>query len=256
VQALSPFGEKLRAWRKRRGLSQLDLSVEAGTTPRYISFVETGRSRPGRDLVLRLAEALQLSLQDRNALLMAAGFPVVYTEHTLDHEALAPVRAIIERVLDKHDPYPAFAFAPGLRLLRANTTAERLFPGMTQLEPTQLVAAWCSPTPGVPEEQGRRDAYQVVEMLRHELAHHPHPDIPALLAQAESMARELGPRPEPSVEDEEVVICSKLVIDDREVRMLGTVLRFDKPTDITVANLRVELLFPADDESERFFRDP
>ncbi|MCP5065963.1 MAG: helix-turn-helix transcriptional regulator [bacterium] len=139
--AVSPFGERLRVWRKRRGFSQMDLAIEVGTPSRHVSFLETGRSRPGRPIVLRLAEALQLSPRERNALLVAAGLAPVYSEYGLDDDALQPVRNIVARVLDNHDPFPAFAFAPGLRLLQANRTAERLFPGMTALAPGRAARA-------------------------------------------------------------------------------------------------------------------
>lgn len=255
LPALSPFGEKLRAWRRRRGLSQLDLALAAETTPRYVSFIETGRSRPGREVVLRLAEALQLSLRDQNILLVAAGLKPLYTERSLDDAALAPIRAIIDSVLDNHNPYPAFAFAPGLQLLCANATAERLFPGMTQLSPEQLVTAWCTPPPGAASAKARRDAYQVVAMLRRELTHHPHPDLPRLLDHAEQLARALGPAPELTAEDaDNVVMCSTLDIGDAHIKTIATVMRFDKPADVTVSELRVELIFPANDESEAFFK--
>ena len=252
---LSPFGERLRAWRKRRGLSQMDLAIAADTTPRHISFIETGRSRPRRPLVLRLIEALQLALRDGNELLLAAGLSPFYSEHSLDDQALQPVRNIIERVLDNHDPYPAFAFAPGLRVLRANRTAERLFPGMSALTPMQLVEVWCSPQPGVPEVEVRQAAHQVVNMLRREHFAHPHPDIPALLDRAESLARKLGPPPDTNATAaDEVVLGGKLRVEGREIRTIATILRFDKPLDVTVSELRVELIFPADSAADEFFR--
>jgi len=249
----TPFGERLRAWRKRRGLSQMDLAIEAYTTPRHVSFIETGRSRPGRPLVLRLAEALRLSLRDGNTLLVAAGLSPVYSESSLDDEVMRPVREIIERVLVNHNPYPAFAFAPGLRLLHANRTAERLFPGMSAVQPEQLVQLWCSPQPGVPEIEVRRAAYQVVNMLRQELFAHPHPDLPALLEQAESLAKALGP-PLDAGGDDGVVLGGKLRVDGQEINTIATVMRFDKPADVTVAELRVELIFPADAAADGYFR--
>lgn len=251
MAVLSAFGERLRAWRGRRGLSQLDLAISAGTTPRYVSFIETGRSRPGRDVVVRLAHALDLGLRDRNALLAAAGHPHEYTELPLDDDAMSPVRRVVEQVLRNHDPFPGWCFGPGLRVLDANQAGERIFPGMTELTPDQLVDAWCHPRPGMGRADHRAAVQQVVHMLRRELFHHPHPDLPALLRQAEQHAEGLGPLPDGP---DDLVMCPVLHIDGQEVRTLATVLRFDRASDVTMAELRVELIFPADAESEAVFR--
>ncbi|MCO4762190.1 MAG: hypothetical protein KC502_11840 [Myxococcales bacterium] len=156
---------------------------------------ETGRSRPGLEVVLRIADALHLSLRDKNALLVSAGLTPVFSERTLDDEALTPIRDVIDRVMDSHDPYPAFAFAPGLRILKSNATGERMFPGMAQMTPSQLIQAWCSPRPDVPAAEVLQDAWRIVTTLRHELRAPPHPDIPNLLSLAETLAQELGPVP-------------------------------------------------------------
>ena len=248
----SPFGERLRAWRKRRGLSQLDLALTAGTTPRYLSFVETGRSRPGRGVVLRLAEAMGLSLRDRNALLTAAGLRPAYPEGRLDDEALGPIRRVVEQVLANHDPYPGWSFGPGLQVLGSNRAAERLMPGMTALSPEQLVDLWCTPDPSLSRSEQARQVHQVVATIRAEIFHHPHPDLPALLDRAEAHAKRFGPAPDLP---ESLVLCPTLRIGDREIRTLSTVLRFDKATDVTVAELRIELVFPADEHAERVFRE-
>lgn len=104
---ISPFGHRLRRWRTIRRMSQLDLAIAAGTTARHLSFIETGRSRPGRDLILRLGDALDLPLPDRNALLAAAGLPSAFPAHDLGSQALAPVDKVLDTVLDSHEPYPA-----------------------------------------------------------------------------------------------------------------------------------------------------
>src|SRR5919106_5745721 len=100
-------GELLRHWRERRRRSQLDLAVEAGISTRHLSFVETGRSRPSRDMLLRLAEELELPLRERNHLLLAGGYAPVYGQATLDSPAMAGVRAALRQVLTGHEPYPA-----------------------------------------------------------------------------------------------------------------------------------------------------
>jgi len=252
LPTLPPFGEKLRAWRKRRGFSQLDLAVEAETTPRYVSFIETGRSRPGLDVVLRIADALQLSLRDKNALLKSAGLAPVFSERPLDDNALAPILHVVDQVLVNHNPYPAIAFAPGLRILKLNATAERLFPGMTSLTPAQLIQAWCSPRPGIDNAEVLEDAWRIVSTLRHEMSTRPHPDLPDLLAQAEQLASRLGPHPA-HVDDDEVVMHATVPVDGVDVKTVATVMRFDKAIDVTVAELKVELMFPADAEGARRF---
>src|SRR5262247_3853625 len=100
-------GGLLRDWRQRRRLSQLDLAGEAEVSARHLSFVETGRSSPSRELVLHLAEHLEVPLRERNTLLLAAGYAPVYRETPLDDEAMAPARAGLEKILAGHEPYPA-----------------------------------------------------------------------------------------------------------------------------------------------------
>lgn len=203
----SPFGDLLREWRGKRRISQLDLALSAGTTPRYVSFLETGRSRPGEDVVLRLAEALDVPLRDRNALLRAAGLPPAYTEHALEDEALAGVRGVVLQVLRNHLPYPGLALGPGLRILELNATAEVLFEGIRTMPTEEIVARWFS-------EAGLEDA---------------------------SMDRP--------------VVTATVRFGDRRIRCITTAMRFDKARDVTASELVVELMFPADDEAEEFFRD-
>src|ERR671920_1828054 len=102
-----PFGALLREWRQRRRLSQLDLALEAGVSARHLSFVETGRSRPSAEMVLHLAEQLDVPLRERNQLLLAAGFAPVYGQRGLDDPEMGPVREAIEAVLRGHEPHPA-----------------------------------------------------------------------------------------------------------------------------------------------------
>ena len=120
-------------------MSQLDLATAAGTTARHLSFIETGRSRPGRDLVVRIGDALDLPLPDRNSLLAAAGLPSAFPVHDLSSQALEPVDKVLDMVLDSHEPYPAWVVRQPLTFVRANTAAEALFPGLTQLSPGQLI---------------------------------------------------------------------------------------------------------------------
>src|SRR5690242_6319961 len=107
VRERPPVGTLLRDWRQRRRLSQLDLALDAGVSARHLSFVETGRSRPSAQMVLHLAEHLDVPLRERNAMLLAAGYAPAYGERPLDADEMTPVREALQRVLDAHDPYPA-----------------------------------------------------------------------------------------------------------------------------------------------------
>src|SRR3954464_6019061 len=116
-------GLLLRDWRQRRRLSQLDLALEAGVSTRHLSFVETGRSRPSPEMVLHLADELQVPLRERNRLLLAAGHAPVYEERALDDPEMEPGRDAVQLVLDGHDPYPALAVDHGWALVAHNRGA-------------------------------------------------------------------------------------------------------------------------------------
>src|ERR1700737_792711 len=105
--APAPIGELLRSWRQRRSLSQLELALNAAVSSRHVSFLETGRARPSREMVLHLAEHLEVPLRERNGLLLAAGYAPVYRERPLDTAEMSPVRLALDRFLRAHEPYPA-----------------------------------------------------------------------------------------------------------------------------------------------------
>src|SRR6478735_3160211 len=123
-------GPMLRDWRRRRRLSQLDLALEAGVSPRHVSFVETGRSRPSPEMVLHLAEQLDVPLRDRNGLLMAAGYAPVYEERDLEAPDMEPVRAALDLVLRGHEPYPAAVVDRTWELIQGNRGIGLLLDGV------------------------------------------------------------------------------------------------------------------------------
>src|SRR5215216_3767528 len=123
-------GDLLRKWRERRRLSQLALALDADVSTRHVSFLETGRSRPSREMLLRLAERLEIPLRDRNALLTAAGFAPLYPERPLDDPALQSARRAVELVLAGHEPYPALAVDRHWNLVSANRALAPLLTGI------------------------------------------------------------------------------------------------------------------------------
>src|SRR5579864_2730194 len=123
-------GEQLRMWRQRRRLSQLELAFEADISARHVSFLETGRSMPSREMLLRLAERLDIPLRERNPLLLSAGFAPVYPEHKLDDPALTQARKAVDLVLKGHEPYPALAIDRHWSLVAANSVLQPLLGGV------------------------------------------------------------------------------------------------------------------------------
>src|SRR3954466_8217685 len=132
-----PVGAQLRGWRERRRLSQLELAIEADISTRHLSFVETGRSKPSREMVLHLAERLEVPLRDRNQLLLAAGYAPAYAEHGIEAPEMSPVRQALKRVLDGHAPYPALVVDRWWNILDANASLSVLLDGVAPelLEP-------------------------------------------------------------------------------------------------------------------------
>src|SRR5690606_21263394 len=126
VNAARSIGPLLREWRQRRHLSQLDLACEADISTRHLSFIETGRAMPSRDMVLHLSERLDIPLRERNVLLVAAGYAPVFPERSLDDPALQPARRAINLVLKAHEPYPALAIDRHWMLVTANRSVGRL----------------------------------------------------------------------------------------------------------------------------------
>ena len=129
-QPQQTLGLQLRSWRQRRRMNQLDLAVEAEISSRHLSFIETGRSKPSRATVMRLADGLDLPLRNRNALLLAAGFAPLYPEHSIDDPSLAAARETVQRILDCHMPFPALAVDRHWTLIAANSAAGALLEGV------------------------------------------------------------------------------------------------------------------------------
>ncbi len=130
AQVLSPVGDHLRVWRQRRRMSQLDLALDARISQRHLSFVESGRSSPSRDMVMTLAERLELPLRERNVLLQAAGYAPVFPERSLDDPALKPARAAVDLVLKGHEPFPALAVDRHWTLVAANAAVAPFLAGV------------------------------------------------------------------------------------------------------------------------------
>lgn len=248
VVAVSPFSAQLRAWRQARGVSQLALALEAGTTSRHVSFLETGRSRPTSDMVLRLAAALGLPLRDRNRLLEAAGLPPHFVEAPLERELLAPYRAAVERLLQAHEPYPALVADRVWNVVAANDACATLFGG--DLLGQNLVRRWADSHDAIenwPEVAGAALAH-----LHRQLRATPNDEalreLAQLIADAAPMTAEL------SSSGAELVVCPRFRVGDTVLRTTVLAARFDHPLEVTLEELRIELIYPLDSATADFFR--
>jgi transcriptional regulator with XRE-family HTH domain len=256
-----PVGDLLRQWRQRRRLSQLDLACEANISARHLSFLETGRSRPSRDMVLHLAEQLEVPPRERNALLSAAGYAPAYAERRLDDPALEPARRAIGLVLKGHEPFPALAFDRRYNLVAANAAVRSLTQGCDPelLQPpvnTMRVALH-------PRGMAPRIA-NYVQWRAHLLDQVARAAAASADAELEALHRELAtyPAPESRVVDAlpgeadyaGVVVPLRLVTPRGLLNFVTTVTVFGTPMDITLTELALETFFPADEATAAALR--
>lgn len=250
----SPFGHALRRWRTDRGLSQLALSLRAETPARHISFLETGRARPTQPMVLRVAEALEIPLNDRNELLAAAGFAPIYSTESLGDEALQPVRFVIDRLLASHAPYPALVLDRWYDILDANFTAQQVFLGGIAPDPDDppnLISLIIGPARAAlmnPSEV----IHDGLRRLRKDVRLSPgDARLEGLLETLEAATRDLPP-PEPG--PLAPVLFTRLRVGEEILSTLSTLVHFGGVHDVTVDGLHLELIYPADAATDAAFK--
>lgn len=251
--ATTAFGRELRRWRDLRHHSQLELAATADVSQRHLSHLETGRSNPSREMVLRLSEALDLPLRARNELLGTAGFAPLFPERDLHGTDDSQVTRVLQQVLDAHEPAPAYVVDRTWNLVQANNATARL----TGLLPDPEAAADAAAGNVLRlllHPQGLRPhvvnfgevSAVLLQRLRREVAHHGGDDqLTALLAEAEELAGAVTPpRVEPSARD--LAVPLHLDLGGRRLRLLTMIATIGAAHDVTVAELRIETLLPAD----------
>jgi transcriptional regulator with XRE-family HTH domain len=248
------FPEALRERRTRRHLSQLDLALRAGTTQRHLSFLESGRSDPGRAMVIRLAESLELPLRERNGLLAAAGYAPAYPQTPLTDAALAPVLAALEHILAAHQPYPAIitdrygglvAGNAAYSLLTDGAAAGLTGPG-TNVYRMALHPAGLAPRIANFNEWARH----VIEALHAELIRNPDDQLTDLYAELERYV----PDEPPGSDHLGFAVPLRLRADGAEVKLITTITSFATATDVTVSELKLEAFLPADQATAEILR--
>ncbi len=241
-------GTMLRDWRRRRRLSQLDLALEAGVSARHLSFVETGRANPSPEMVLQLAEQLEVPLRDRNQLLLAAGYAPQFGARSLDDPDMAPVRDALGRVLAGHEPYPAFAVDRGWNLVASNGALAPLLEGVSPellIPPVNCMRLALHPEGVAPrilnlsewrahlldrlERQITLTGDEDLRRLVDEVGGYPGGEDPALVSASG-----------------EIMVELRLDSDAGELAFFSTVTTFGTAVDITLSELSIEAFFPSD----------
>jgi transcriptional regulator with XRE-family HTH domain len=265
--AVSPdlFGPMLRTWRRRRGASQLALALQSGVSQRHVSFLESGRAKPSREMVVQLSTALDVPLRQRNAMLLAAGFAPVYRESNLAAPEMVPVRQAIDRMLKQQEPYPAVVIDRLWNLLQANDAAQAftlfLFEGAPPpalpgkqpnllrwlLDPTALrskLTNWeevarhlvSTTYAEILADGGEPKALAFIEEVM------AFPDVPASFRKLR-----FEDRPSP-------VLTLDYLVGGKSLSVFTTIATLGTPQDITLQEVRIECFFPADDRSDALFK--
>ncbi|MEV6774200.1 helix-turn-helix transcriptional regulator [Nocardia sp. NPDC051030] len=254
AETANPFAQQLRRWRSMRRISQLDLAIQAETSQRYLSFLEQGRSHPGRTMVVRLAESLGLSLRERNSLLLAAGYAPAFPESALDAPELGAVRQALDTILHGHLPYPAVVTRPYGVLVAANAAFEMLAEGCApELLDGQINVLRLALHPdglarrvlNLPE-WGRH----ITDSLRNRANRSPDPDLQTLIDELESYLPPVDPGPHHLG----FAVPLRLRSDAGELRLITTLTSFATATDITLAELHLEAFLPADQPTADYLR--
>ena len=255
-------GEYLRTWRQRRRMSQLEFALEAEISQRHLSFLESGRSVPSRDMLLHLAERLEVPLRERNAMLLAAGYAPVYAERSLEDPAMAAARQAIELVLKGHEPYPALAVDRHWNLVAANAALAPMLAGVADralLEPPVNVLRLSLHPRGLAPRIANLAQWRahLLDRLRRQIVVTSDPVLADLL-------RELSTYPvnntlaaidaAPPTDHGGVFVPLELVTDAGLLSFISTTTVFGTPRDITLSELALEAFFPANAETAEIVR--
>ncbi|MCV7260955.1 helix-turn-helix domain-containing protein [Mycobacterium shimoidei] len=254
-------GALLREWRARRRVSQLDLSLGVGVSARHLSFIETGRSRPSAEMVLALADGLDIPLRERNTLLLAAGYAPRYQTRPLDDDALTPARSALQRLLDAHHPYPGVVIDRCWNIVQANAAASAMTAGLPQslLGPPANVYRICLHPDGLAGRTLNFDewAAYLVNQLRRTIALTGDATLQALHEEVlsypgvKAASTHRGPP-----DNAALLIPFQLEIaGGQRLSMFTTLTTFGTPLDVTLDELAVELFYPVDSESAELLRN-
>jgi transcriptional regulator with XRE-family HTH domain len=247
-------GALLREWRQRRNLSQLELALRSAVSARHLSFIETGRARPSREMVLHLAERLDVPLRDRNTLLLAAGFAPVFGERSLAESEMAPVRAALQRFLSAHEPYPALVVDRHWNVVAANRGVAYVNSGVApelRAPPANALRIALHPD-GLASRISNLVSWSgyLLARLRREVEATRDPELESLyeeLIAYPGVTTEYDPAGPPHPAD--IVLRQELRLDDTQLELFCTLTTFGTPRDLTLAELTIVAFYPANPQT-------
>ncbi len=241
---MTQFPDLLRTWRKHRRLSQLDLALEADVSARHISFLETGRARPSRDMIAHLGEVLTLPLDAINQMMVAMGFTPRFPATPLDDAAMAPVRQAVRYMLDRHAPYPGLALDRLWTIRMLNAPARKLFAPFGLAEGSSLLDMTTSDLmPQIIENWAEVAHHSAIRLRAESLAAGGLPALDAAAAKLSQDAGPVSPTPAPT-------IPTIYRFGDQRLSLFGTIAQFSTIADETLDDFKIELFFPADQATE------
>ncbi|PWU25033.1 MAG: transcriptional regulator [Candidatus Rokuibacteriota bacterium] len=259
VEGASSAGALLREWRQRRNLSQFELALRSAVSARHLSFIETGRARPSREMVLHLAERLEVPLRERNRLLTAAGFAPVFGERSLEESEMASVRGALERFLGAHDPYPAVVVDRHWNVVASNRGVAYLNSGVApelRAPPANALRIALHPDGLAPRISNLADwSGFLLAHVRREIEATGDPDLEALyqeLVAYPGVATDQG-RLDPSTPNE-IMLKYELRLDDTDLALFCTFTTFGSARDLTLAELTIVAFYPADAQTAEALR--
>jgi transcriptional regulator with XRE-family HTH domain len=257
VQCPQPVGDLLREWRQRRRLSQLELACEAEISTRHLSFVETGRAIPSREMLMNLAERLEVPLRDRNTLLLAAGLAPIYRERPLSDPSLHAARKAIDLLLVGQEPYPALAIDRHWTMVASNRAVAPLLTGISAglLEPPVNVLRLSLHPDGLARRIANLGEWRshLLDRLRRQIEVSRDPVLGALMSELRAYPHDDADTVQT---DAGVAAPLRLITEAGVLSFLSTTMIFGTPVDITLAEIAVELFFPADTFTMEILRRP
>ncbi|WP_405063562.1 helix-turn-helix transcriptional regulator [Kribbella sp. NBC_01505] len=251
-----PVGELLRGWREQRRLSQLDLANRVEVSTRHVSFVETGRSQPSREMVLRLAEHLDVPLRDRNQLLLAGGYAPIYTESSLHSPAMLAIRSTLRRLLEAHQPYPALVvdrwwniveFNSGIKIFTEDVDEQLLKAPINALRLTLHPDGLARRITNLAEVHAA-----ALTSLQRQVVSTADPELQDLYDELRSYSTADQPLHPGQTE---VVLPFNLDYQGHRLSLLTMIATFGTPLDVTVSELMIESFYPADEQTAELLRE-